>query len=106
MTKNREEFQLKLAAETARIGWSELERYFAKGVLWQVDAEQDLIEVAVEMAMNNEQQIKQWMNEGFIAELDIATAKDWQKNDPDLWAVVMAPWVLVQLDTGKKRTNA
>ena len=33
---------------------------------------------------------------GRIERLTTATARDWAARDPDLWAVVVAPWVLVQ----------
>jgi hypothetical protein len=28
--------------------------------------------------------------------MQVEQAQDWQQRDPDLWAVVVAPWVLVQ----------
>ncbi|ODU01052.1 MAG: hypothetical protein ABS89_08030 [Thiobacillus sp. SCN 63-1177] len=60
----------KLNLETAQLGWPELERHFARG---------DVIKV-----------------EGRIARAGIADAEDWHTRQPMFWAVVVAPWVLVQ----------
>ena len=33
---------------------------------------------------------------GQVEHLDMETARDWSERDPELWAVVVAPWVVVQ----------
>lgn len=87
----------RLNLETARITWPELERYFAGGRIIHVDSDMDLVEVAVCIVEDNAKQIKQWMATGQIRSLADETAKHWVKAQPDnLWAVVVAPWILVQ----------
>ncbi|OQX15767.1 MAG: hypothetical protein BWK73_06050 [Thiothrix lacustris] len=87
----------RLNLETARIGWRELERYFAGGKVIHVDATLDLVEVATTFAEDNTHSVQQWLQTHQIAPLRDETAIDWANRPPDnLWAVVVAPWVLVQ----------
>ncbi|MEN9423895.1 MAG: hypothetical protein RL122_1278 [Pseudomonadota bacterium] len=87
----------RLNLETARITWSELERYFASGKVIHVAATLDLIEVATSIAEDNAAAVKQWMEAQQVDVLNDATALQWVEQQPDnLWAVVLAPWVLVQ----------
>ncbi len=85
-----------LHQETARISWPELERHFARGVLIQVDADMDLVEVATCFANDDQQQVAAWLQAGGLQQVSSATAKDWAGREPALWAVVTAPWILVQ----------
>ena len=87
----------RLNLETARITWSELERYFASGKVIHVATTLDLIEVATSIAEDNAAAVKQWMEAQQVDVLNDATALQWVEQQPDnLWAVVLAPWVLVQ----------
>ena len=87
----------RLNLETARITWPELERYFASGKVIHVAATLDLIEVATSIAEDNAAAVKQWMEAQQVDVLNDATALQWVEQQPDnLWAVVLAPWVLVQ----------
>ena len=87
----------RLNLETARITWPELERYFANGKVIHVATTLDLIEVATSIAEDNATAVKQWMEAQQVDVLSDATALQWVEQQPDnLWAVVLAPWVLVQ----------
>ncbi len=86
----------RLLGETARADWDELHTFFARGKLIRVHAELDLIEVAVQIATDQSSDIEILMQSGRLGPLDDATAVDWQQRHPPLWAVVLAPWVLVQ----------
>ncbi len=87
----------RLNLETARITWPELERYFASGKVIHVAATLDLIEVATSIAEDNAVAVKQWMTTQQVDVLSDATALQWVEQQPDnLWAVVLAPWVVVQ----------
>ncbi len=93
---NRQYTTQELHLETARISWQELETHFARGVVIRVDGDLDLVEVATCFANDDKQAAEAWINAGKVQHLDMHTAKDWEGRDPDLWAVVVAPWVLVQ----------
>jgi hypothetical protein len=87
---------LKLLSETAKIGWSELERFFARGMLLRVARDLDLVSVAEAIAADDKQQVAQWLAAGLLERLQSETAADFAARDPELWAVVVSPWVCVQ----------
>lgn len=86
----------KLLGETAAITWQELEPFFARGALLQVAGDADLMEVALAVAEDDRTKVAAWMNGGQLSKMHADQAQDWLERDPDLWAVVVAPWVLVQ----------
>ena len=96
MSEPTEILRAKLNGETAKVAWAELQRHHARGVVVQVAGELDLIDVAVAMAQDNGAQISQWMKTGLLGKLADEQASDWLARDPDLWSLVVAPWVLVQ----------
>jgi hypothetical protein len=86
----------KLLAETAKIGWPELERFFARGVLLRVARDLDLVSVAEAVANDDTAQVTQWVSAGLLERVQAETAADFAARDPDLWAVVVSPWVCMQ----------
>lgn len=87
----------RLNLETARISWPELERYFAGGKVIHISPDIDLVETAACLVEDNTQKIQQWIDQQQLQHLESETAKQWVTEQPDnLWAVVVAPWVLVQ----------
>ena len=87
---------LKLLGETAPIAWQELQPFFARGAVLRVAGSLDLIAVAEAMAEDDKPRIMPWLATGELRKLAVADAEDYQARDPRLWAVVVAPWVLVQ----------
>jgi len=90
------ELYVQLLGETARINWSELEPLFARGVLLRVAGQLDLVSVAEAVALDAKQQVAAWLASGMLERLQSAEAADYVARDPELWAVVVSPWVLVQ----------
>jgi hypothetical protein len=87
---------MKLLSETAKIGWVELERFFARGMLLRVARDLDLVSVAEAIAADDTQQVAQWLSSGLVERLQSETAADFAARDPELWAIVVSPWVCVQ----------
>ena len=87
---------LKLLAETAKIAWPELERFFARGMLLRVARDLDLVTVAAAIAEDDSTQVAQWLSAGLVERMQAETAADFAARDPQLWAVVVSPWVCVQ----------
>ena len=85
-----------LHLQTARVNWQELEIHFARGVVIRVDSDLDLVEIATCFANDDKQAVEAWINEGKVEHLGMQQAKDWGERDAELWAVVVAPWVVVQ----------
>ncbi|MEW6591977.1 MAG: DUF2288 domain-containing protein [Pseudomonadota bacterium] len=91
----------KLNLETARLAWPELERHFARGVVIRVAAGIDLVDAALQVAENNAAAVQAWLADGRLAKAELADAEDWHARQPRFWAVVVAPWVLVQETSNK-----
>ena len=83
-------------AETSKIAWSELQRFFAAGKAIYVAADLDLVEVAVQVSSDNSELVRQWMVTGKIAPVSDDRARCWIDTDATVWAVVVKPWVMVQ----------
>jgi hypothetical protein len=86
----------KLLGETASITWKELQPYFARGALLWVEGSLDLIDVAQAIAQNDTDKVSAWLGSGEVGKVAEARAIELVERDPLLWAVVVAPWVLVQ----------
>ncbi|MDP2057589.1 MAG: DUF2288 domain-containing protein, partial [Thiobacillus sp.] len=78
------------------LGWPELERHFARGAVIKVAPGLDLVDAALHLAKNNAATVQAWLAEGRIARAELADVEDWHARQPMFWAVVVAPWVLVQ----------
>lgn len=85
------------AGQTARIEWAELAPLFARGQVVVVDSSLDLVDVAVAVATDNKSLVAQWMQAKQFGLLDTQTALYWSEGTQPLWAVVVNPWVLVQI---------
>lgn len=96
MTEQASTLYAKLLGETAPITWEELQPFFARGALLWVEGKQDLIAVAEAVAENDEAKVAAWLQGGILRKVDDGLAADLLARDPSLWAVVVAPWVLVQ----------
>lgn len=83
-------------AETARMPWKQLQRFFASGKTLLVKADLDLVEVAVAFQEDNASQVGQWLNQQRLEAVSIEQAKQWVAEDSLVWAVVVKPWVLIQ----------
>ncbi|MBU1329216.1 MAG: DUF2288 domain-containing protein [Gammaproteobacteria bacterium] len=90
----------KLLGETASITWQELQPFFARGTVLWVEGTQDLVAMATALAENDQAQVQRWLEADVLGKLDDATAADLAERQPSLWAVVVAPWVLVQERAG------
>ncbi len=87
---------LQLLGETARISWQELEPLFARGVLLRVASELDLVSVAEAIALDAKDTVSAWLASGMLERMQADSAAAYLARDPELWAVVVSPWVLVQ----------
>ncbi|MDX1733191.1 MAG: DUF2288 family protein [Halioglobus sp.] len=96
-SKTREDLlRQEYLSQTARIPWSDLQVHYARGHLRSVRADADLVEVAVQVGMNNATALRQWIEQGVVTVVDDTQAMAWSDAGQSLWAVVAAPWVLVQ----------
>lgn len=96
-----EVLKAKLNMETSRISWEELQRFYARGNIVGVAADLDLLEVGLAMARDDKDRIQQWIKAGKAGDVSPDQARHWYENNTELWALVVAPWILVQ-DEGLK----
>ena len=94
---NSDQIFSKLNNETALVQWQEVELFFARGQMLQVEPSQDLVAVATSIAQDNKSQIEQLMQTGQLAQATAAWVKAHCVSDTQLWAVVVSPYLLVQL---------
>ncbi|MDX1801712.1 MAG: DUF2288 family protein, partial [Marinobacter sp.] len=45
---------------------------------------------------DNKAQFEEWLANDLVGEVSPAMAQSWYDHNTELWAVVVAPWVLVQ----------
>ncbi|MBD9424318.1 DUF2288 domain-containing protein [Pseudomonas sp. PDM15] len=96
MTEQPSTLYAKLLGETAKISWQELQPFFARGQLLWVGVAMDLVEVAQAVAEDDRAKVAVWLQAGQIAKVEETLAQDFLARDPELWAVVVSPWVLIQ----------
>ena len=90
----------KIVAETAKICWKELEKFYAQGILILVDDTLDLIEVGYAISSDDSAQISQWIEAELLVRNFDQQAIAWEKENTEVWSVVIRPWILIQ---GPKR---
>lgn len=91
-----EDVRAKLNRETGKIGWLELEKHFASGNVVTVSPELDLIEVAYQVSQDNKAAVEPWVTAQQLVPATDDQAVQWHQENTELWAVVVAPLVLVQ----------
>ncbi len=85
-----------LNAQTGKIKWRELARNFARGVVVCVAPGQDLVQIAECLVRDQADEIGKLYEEGALHRAKDEDAIRWENDNSELWAVVVAPWVLVQ----------
>ncbi len=95
-----DDIKAKLNLETSRINWHDLQVYYARGHVVKVSPDLDLLDVAAELAADNTARFQQWMTGGQVGDVAPDLARHWYDENTELWAVVIAPWVLVQDRSG------
>ena len=91
-----EELRAHLHGETSKLPWAELEKHFARGVLFKVRKGLDILDVAIVVARDDKDSLKKWLDDGRVTAVEIDDAKVWHEISANLWTVVVAPFILVQ----------
>ena len=91
-----EELRTHLHGETSKLPWVDLEKHFARGVVFKVSNNLDMLDVAIVLSRDNKESLQQWIEAKKVIGAEIEDAKKWHEESASLWTVVVAPWVLVQ----------
>ena len=86
----------KLNQDTAKIKWGALHEHQQVECVIAVSIDLDLIDVACEFTLDNHSQVKAWMEQAQVKKVSDEQARQWSTEERELWAVVVAPWILVQ----------
>ncbi|MEM6638278.1 MAG: DUF2288 domain-containing protein [Pseudomonadota bacterium] len=86
----------KLIEETASIRWADLARFFAQGRVLRVADGLNLPRVGAALAADDTAQVKTWQAAGELGPVSDKDAARWFAEDKSVWAVTIAPFVLVQ----------
>ena len=86
----------RLNLQTAKVSWHELQRLFATGTVVVVEQGTDLVKSAESFVANDSQHVAQLLSTSVLRKAEMSDAERWHNEEAVLWAVVVAPWVLVQ----------
>ncbi len=92
----RELLKTKINAETAEMPWDELARYFARGIVVHVTEGLDLVEIALAISEDDTAVLTPLSEKGLVRRATDDDAKRWVAESTRFWAVVVAPWLIVQ----------
>jgi len=91
-----EELRAHLHGETSKLPWTELEKHFARGVVFKVAKGIDILDVALVIARDDKDTLKIWIDNKEVLAVEVEDAQKWHDTSASLWSVVVAPFVLVQ----------
>lgn len=85
-----------LSQECAPISYKEIEQFFARGMMVLVDNSIDILDVALLVQADDSQQLEKIIKQGKITRVHDEYAKTWSQENPQLMAITVVPWLLVQ----------
>ena len=94
--------EINLVYETAKIAWKELQRFYAQGNVIHVNEALDLVQVATAFSVDDPVLVGAWMKSEQVAAVADAQALQWIESNAEVWAVTVAPFILVQAVSDKK----
>ena len=86
---------------TARIAWEERAQARAAGGLLGVVERLDLIDIGRALRADRSDLLAVWLADGSVYPIDDQRAIAWQRDNSRFWALVIAPFVLIQKATHK-----
>ena len=96
-----EDLRAHLSNEVHRVDWNPLSPHAKRGGLIMVDPRLDLVDVALAVANDDSESVRQWMESGQLSKPAEERIAEWQNDDEERFSVVIVqPYVLAQRDTG------
>jgi len=94
--RNEETLREEFEKDRGIIEWSTLSKFFASGLVILLTDEMDIVEAAVNIGLDNTEQVKTWMDENKIVKISDDKAKALYDEQAFIEALVVAPWVLIK----------
>ena len=101
-----DELRAHLHGETGKLPWVDLQKHFARGVVFKVETGLDIIDVAIVLSRDDKDTLQKWIDEKKVVGAEIEDAKKWHESSARLWTLVVAPWVLVQEINQKQKLDS
>ncbi len=95
-TEKKKQIMAELNQETSKLPWSEMQKFFASGSTIFIDNSLDLLDVASDLVLDQQSRIQSLMDQEKMHNVTDEQATRWLSDDTTMWAVVLAPFVLVQ----------
>ena len=93
-----EELRKKLTDEIETCSWSILKEHHLRKVVFVINEELNLVDVAIALALDEVDKVKTWKDSGDFREPDSYEIENWEK-DPDTKIakfIIVQPFVLIQ----------
>ena len=90
------ELKAKLRQEIGTVVWPRLQPHAERGVLFEVVAELDLLEVGVAVAEDRTEQVKKWLTEGHLLRPGPEKITAWHQEGGVFTALIVKPFVFFQ----------
>jgi len=94
--KNEENLREHFNDQVGPAKWSELNKFFAQGIVLEVASELNLIDTAVAISLDYTEKVQGWLDDTLLSRMSDEKAKQWFEEDTDVFAVVVDPWILVK----------
>ena len=94
---NNNDLMKNLTQECGVIEWPLLKPHYERGALIIVQEGLDIIAVGMEIANDNQPQIKQWISEQSLIKPTSKQVDNWEQHNTHFKSLVVAPFVLMQL---------
>ena len=101
-----DELRAHFHGQTAKMPWVDLQKHFARGVVFKVEQGIDIIDVAIIMTRDDKETLQSWIDDSKFAGVEAEDAKRWFDAEASLWTVVVTPWVLIQEISEQKKLDS
>ena len=97
-TEKTDKLREELQASIGPVAWGDLRKHLARDVIIIVAPETPLLEVALAIAKNDQDQVTTWIKDGVLTKPNTHQLEHWEKNfDFPFLSVVVQPFILVQV---------
>ncbi len=96
MEDNNNKLREKFASEAGPADWKALRAHYERGAVFIATADIDLIDVALRIAEDDIASVEKWVRDGKLVRPTPKDAKRWEEKGPELTALIVSPFVLVQ----------